>query len=342
MSFTEILHRDLSPQPGSSTHSPARVGTGCAHGTFGELLQGSLQQDNDHFLVTLPIQRCSRAMFTPDTSSDQITVSPGHKLKSRELVQKLVDYFGHSFGGHLSIESDLPEGKGMASSSADLVATARAFESALGHDIPTEVILELLRTIEPTDGVMYPEFVTFFHRKVELVRRLGFPSRIKVVAIDEGGQVDTIEYNQRHRVFTDQECAEYAELLQTLETAILGNDLALLGRVTTRSAILNQKRNPKRHLDLMIEIGKQTGALGVVVAHSGPCLGLMFPDEPGQQEQIEQARCALAKLTGDVFIVESLDACTEPARPSIPPETSDASTGGCSLDLNQSSACAGA
>jgi len=283
-------------------------GIGVANGTFGELLQGALQGDNNHFLVTLPIQKFSRAVFTPNDATKRITFTPSNKSKSLALLQKLVEHYGLSIGGHLSIESELAEGKGLASSSADLVATARALESTMGCVIPTELILAILRAIEPSDGVMYPEFVTFFHRKVELGRRLGFPSRLKVLAIDEGGQIDTIDYNRRNHPFTEEECAEYAELLQTIEIAIQCNNLKLLGRVTTRSAILNQKRNPKRHLAPMLEICKATNALGVVVTHSGPCIGLLFPHEPAFQKQIEQAKTQLANLSDQVFMVESLHA----------------------------------
>jgi len=282
-------------------------GIGVANGTFGELLQGALQGDNNHFLVTLPIQKFSRAVFTPNGATKRITVTPSNKSKSLALIQKLVEHYGLSIGGHLLIESELAEGKGLASSSADLVATARALESTMGCVIPTELILAILRTIEPSDGVMYPEFVTFFHRKVELGRRLGFPSRLKVLAIDEGGQIDTIEYNRRHHPFTEEECAEYAELLQTIEIAIHCNNLGLLGRVTTRSAILNQKRNPKRHLDQMLKLCKATNALGVVVTHSGPCIGLLFPHAPEHTKQIERAKTLLAKLANQVFVVESLE-----------------------------------
>lgn len=283
-----------------------QTGVGVANGTFGELLQGALRNDDDHFLVTLPIQKFSTVRFTPDASSTRITVVPPHKTKSLKLARKLLNHYGFSIGGHLAIESELPEGKGLASSSADLVATVRALEAALGHSIPTELLLAVLRTIEPTDGVMFHEFVTFFHRKVELGRRLGFPSRLKVVAIDAGGHVDTLEYNKRNYLFTDEECAEYADLLQNLESAIRSNDLEQMGRITTRSAILNQKRNPNCYLDRVIAIREETQALGVVVAHSGCCVGLMFPNEPACEKQIALAKTLLAELTGQVFIVESL------------------------------------
>ncbi len=308
MFFTETPQVNFLTQIQPPNARTLQEGIGVANGTFGELLQGALQGDNNHFLVTLPIQKFSRAVFTPNVTAKQITVTPANKSKSLALLQKLLDHYALAVGGHLWIESELEEGKGLASSSADLVATARALESAMGRVIPTELTLAILRTIEPTDGVMYPEFVTFFHRKVELGRRLGFPSPLKVLAIDEGGQIDTIEYNRRTQPFTAEECVEYADLLESMESAIRANNLELMGRVATRSAILNQKRNPKRHLDQMLAISEETRALGVVVTHSGPCIGLLFPHEPAYQNQIEQAKTRLAMLAGKVLSVDSIGA----------------------------------
>ena len=153
---------------------------------------------------------------------------------------------------------------------------------------------------------MYPEWVTFFHRRVELGRRLGMPSPLKIVAMDEGGLIDTIDYNRRNCVFSDRECAEYAELLQALEGAVLRDDLEELGRVATRSSVLNQGRNPKRYLDRVIAIGKEVQALGVAATHSGPCMGLIFPGGPEYQEQIGLAMQELSMLTDRVFVLESL------------------------------------
>lgn len=86
------------------------------------------------------------------------------------------------------IESDLPIGKGLASSSADLLATARAIESCYGINIPISLLQRFMVEIEPTDGVMYPGVVSFFHRKVELGEIFGPMPRMTVVAVDEGGK----------------------------------------------------------------------------------------------------------------------------------------------------------
>lgn len=286
-----------------------KKGVGFAHGTFGELVQGALRGKNNQFLVTLPIATFSKAEFTLDETTSEITVCPQKKYKALDLVKKLLDHFDLHAGGKLTIESDLVEGKGLASSSADLVATARAVELALDRLVPVDLIMALLRTIEPTDGVMYSDFVSFFHRRINLCRRLGYPSRLKLIAIDEGGHINTVEYNHRNHLFSDAEYEEYASLLVRASSAISNNDLELLGRVATRSAVMNQKRNPKLHLKEVIAIGKDTGALGVVVTHSGPCIALMYPYNPAEyQRQYDRAEARLHNLGGAVFSVESLSA----------------------------------
>ena len=63
--------------------------------------------------------------------------------------------------------------------------------------------------IEPTDGVMYPGVVSFYHRKVELGEIFGPMPRLTVVAVDEGGEVDTIEYNRLRKPYTSEEKLEY-------------------------------------------------------------------------------------------------------------------------------------
>ncbi|HEY2291500.1 MAG TPA: kinase [Thermoanaerobaculia bacterium] len=291
---------------GRSTAAAVR-GDGIAHGSFGELLQGALPGIDNNFLITLPIVRFSRACFQPSLDRRGLKVFPDTKWKALRIARKTLDHFGSSLGGTLTLHSDLPEGKGMSSSSADLVAVIVAILQALDQPISTELIMSLLRGIEPSDGVMYCDTVVFLHRKVQLYRRLGYLPPLRVVAIDEGGQVDTIAYNRRHRGFSAPEITEYERLLAQAIEAFERGDWKALGRISTRSAVLNQERNPKRYLDRMIEIGERFGALGVVATHSGPCLGLLFaPDEDGPAARLPEAVEALRGLDLNVLQMETL------------------------------------
>lgn len=282
-------------------------GFGIAHGTFGELLQGALSGAENHFLVTLPINRCSRAWFSASPSDRTLRVISGRKRKSHRLARRLLRHLGAREVGVLRIESELPEGKGLASSSADAVATARAVCSALGVSLDHDVLFQLLREIEPTDGVMYDGVVAFLHRKVRLLRRFGpLPRPLRIVAIDEGGEIDTLAYNRHCPGYSPRERQTYRRLLEQVGEALGQGDLAGLGRIATRSARLNQRRNPLRHLEEVLALRRKFGALGVVVTHSGPCIGLLFESAPHHDAAVEEAHAALRSLNPQVSSFRTL------------------------------------
>jgi L-threonine kinase len=276
------------------------AGAGRAFGTFGELLQGTLPDGVD-FLVTMPIDRYATAWFRLDPTGP-LLVFPSHKSKSLTLARSMLG----GAGGTLVVDGDLPVGKGLASSSADLVATARAVGGALGLSTDPSAVEDWLRPIEPTDGVMYAGVVAFEHRRVRLRRFLGVLPPLTVVAVDEGGQVDTVAFNMTPKPYTDADRREYAHLLETMSEAIRTNDLPTIGRVATRSAVLNQRLAPKRNLDAMIRIARDSGALGIVCAHSGTMTGVLLADGvPGHGPRLDGVREACKRLPGHVEVFRS-------------------------------------
>ena len=287
-------------------------GSAAAFGTFGELLQGALPDGND-FLVTMPISRWSTATFRHDPDADAVVVVPAHKTKSRRLVRLMLDRYGVRGGGTLLLDSDLPEGKGLASSSADLVATARAVGRTIGVDPSPAEIETLLRGIEPTDGVMYAGVVAFHHREVRLRAHLGHLPPMTIVGIDEGGSVSTLRFNKRRKTFSPTTRDTYARLLATLSAAVRAGDTAAIGRVATESARLNQRFCPKRTLDRMIAICRAAGGLGVVTTHSGTALGVLLDDSrPGHHDRLEWTKQACAAVTGTVWVDRSLPGDGQP------------------------------
>src|SRR5690606_32030964 len=154
--------------------------------------------------------------------------------------------------------------------------TARAIESCYGIDIPISLLQTFMAEIEPTDGVMYPGVVSFYHRKVELGEIFGPMPRLTVVAVDEGGEVDTIEYNRLRKPYTSEEKLEYTYLMNRLKIAFQEQDVYTIGQVATRSTIMNQSRQEKRSLKHLLQLSHEQGALGIVNAHSGTFIGLLF------------------------------------------------------------------
>ncbi|MGI5216856.1 hypothetical protein [Nocardia sp. CA-290969] len=280
-----------------------RVGVGSAFGSCGELLQGVTAEHDRHFLVTLPIARGSVAVFEPDPHRHAVTVIPAHKTKSRMLARALLARSAVLRGGVLTLLGDLPEGKGLASSTADLVATARAVADAEGREIGAAEIETELRRIEPSDGVMYPGAVAFYHRDVRLLAALGALPALTVVTGDEGGRVDTVDFNRRATGCTAAAKREYSGLLAELTAAVARRDVLAIGAVATRSAELSTGQRARPHLDATISAARDLGAAGVVVAHSGTITGILLDEaDPVLPVKIAAARRVCAGFAETVTV----------------------------------------
>ncbi len=290
-------------------HRPrvVRVGLGTACGTFGELLQGALpgpgeQTGEGRFLVTLPIARWSTARLelwpAPELEpAPAVTVSPGHKTKAARLAVALLQDLGCAAGGTLWLDSSIPEGKGLASSSADLVATARAVLAATDRTVAPDRLGALLAAIEPTDGVMFPGVVAFDHRRGRHLRSLGTLPALQVIAVDQGGHLDTVAFNRTAAGYGPDERGHYQRLLDRLTVAVAAGDLGQAGQISTRSAELNQTRVPHRHFEALRQICDEVGGLGLVACHSGTMIGILLDPRDGEYRT---RLSAAVRLTSDL------------------------------------------
>ncbi|SDY61428.1 Protein involved in propanediol utilization [Evansella caseinilytica] len=250
------------------------------NGTFGEVLQGFLP-NRKHFLVTLPINIKSQAIFLSDSSVNEVKVYPAHKNKVVKALSLLKKEYKINLGGTLIIKSDIPEGKGMASSSADIVSSLNAILQYLvkNRDFnelnSVEIIENITRSIEPTDGVMYEDCVFYYHREAKIGNKLGALPEMLILAVDEGGEVDTIKHNMAADHFNQEESLKYERLLNELEFAIKNKDIFKIGEISTASAKLNQTKLEKKNLRMFLEFRKLNSVMGVVIAHSGTMIGVI-------------------------------------------------------------------
>lgn len=283
-----------------------RKGIGKSHGTFGELLQGVLPNNKD-FLVTFPIKQFSECEFISIPENDELIVYPSNKYKSYQLAVKILNFFEKPIGGFLNLTSGIQQGKGLASSSADMIATSKAIEDCFGINISVTLLEGFLREIEPSDGIMYPGVVVYYQREVKLRECVGNCPSLTVLALDETGEVDTINFNQIEKPFTDTDKLKYQELLDKAILAIKEDNLELLGEVTTRSTMLNQKLLPKKTLHPMLEICKQISGLGIVTAHSGTYIGILISNhDPAYKQKVETGLKQMKQLGYPVQLFHSV------------------------------------
>jgi L-threonine kinase len=264
-----------------------KQGFGLAHGKFGELLQGALPGKPEKFFVTLPITQVSMAHFQYwDNPNMTKQIEPTYKFKSFVLVEKIMHHFGYTGGWHVKIESLLEEGKGLGSSTTDLIACARAILQAFEKTISIEGLLSFFKEIEPTDALMYDDIVCFHHGESILRKHLGDVPDIVIFGIDEGGEVDTIRFNETLLPYSPEEKIIYAQLLEKMIIAFQQKNLKKIAEISTKSALLHQKKYPKKNLSLLLNIAKENDALGIITTHSGTYLGIMLdPNHPNYFQQ---------------------------------------------------------
>ncbi|WP_260858248.1 kinase [Fictibacillus phosphorivorans] len=290
--------------------STKRQGYGRSCGTFGELLQGVLPNEQN-FLVTFPIEMYSTCTFVP-IDGETLSIMPEGKVKSLQLAKRILEFYELPLGGHLLLNSELQQGKGLASSTADMVATARAIEDYYDFSIPVILLEDFIREIEPSDGIMHAGVVVYYHKELRLKEALGDCPSFTILGIDEGGEVDTVQFNRTAKPFTKSEKQEYESLLSQMCTAFKSNDLEWIGKICTRSAILNQKLRPKKHLEHLITICQEIGGIGVVTAHSGTYIGMLLHDrDPQYQKKLSEGTNRLKGLGYPVQSFHSITRETE-------------------------------
>jgi len=261
-----------------------RMGKGSCPGSFGELLQGVLSE-RGKFLVNFKIKNISHVTLTlssPRYSEEKEALfaeSYRRYPKSYKVIRNICIDLGNHSDCFLKIDSDIPVGKGLSSSTADMVASIQALASTLSVVMKPDYIGRMLTEIEPNDGLQHEGTGIYHHTTGKLIEQFPYIPPLRILGIDLGGVVDTVKFNQRALTWTDAQVKRYEGLLHEMRTALAGRDLASICRIATESAKLWQQVNPKPELDDVLALMSETGALGVVNTHSGTYLGLLYGED---------------------------------------------------------------
>jgi uncharacterized protein involved in propanediol utilization len=277
------------------------VGIGYAPAHHGELLQGMFNDVTGRprrALVTLPQpDKGTRAVFYPSYSHGGVVGPPELTKVRRAAMLALRQFAGHpapAKGGLVEITSDVPPGIGMGSSTSDVTATLRAVADFHGVVLTKDELARLAVLAEcASDSIMIDDRVVLFAHRDGLVLETFGPHLPPMIVVgcdtEPGVKVDTLRL--RPADYDDAELGAFGVLRAALRRAVVLQDVALLGRVATASARINERYLPKPHLELLLKLCLRHGGCGIQVAHSGTVAGLIFDaGRPGGQQ--DAWRCA--------------------------------------------------
>jgi uncharacterized protein involved in propanediol utilization len=277
--------------------------TGMSIAQHGEILQGQLEDfrcQRRRFLLSLPCDLLYSRVTFEARPACPLVITPVHKDKARKAVELTLRRFKREdVGGLIFVETNIDEGKGYGSSTADCIASALAAARAIGRPLAEEELAEVVVEAEiASDNFMFKRPVLFAHREGVVLEDLG-PSlpKLEVLGLDTDadGVVYTLDFPPAVYNWRQIQC--FHTLVSALRRAIRCRDIRLLGRVATASAVTNQEFLPKPMFNEIRRLAEHASALGIAVAHSGTILSILLdPSDPSLEPKVHQLRKELETM----------------------------------------------
>jgi uncharacterized protein involved in propanediol utilization len=264
------------------TTAPGGIASGVCHGTLGELIQGPVIHDGQLQigLVSLPVQRYSWMHFVAGDDGDHARELPEKEKCRRAIALYLARHDRRLPRGRWLHDSELLQGKGMASSTADIVASIRCLDGVFGLTSSQELIAGILREVERSDSVFLDRYALYLSARQAVLQHFSHDPHFHVCYIDEGDAVVTEAVTQALVDHYAANLPAYQANLDLTLAAFDAGDRAQIARCASVSAALAQRVLPKRHYAAVVERRAHFGAAGIVVAHTGSLIGYLFLDAP--------------------------------------------------------------
>ena len=281
-----------------------------APGTCGEFLQGSI--DGQSFLVTCPINRYSYALSNViQPFSKEFCALQPKSAQARKLVQELVQQKNkNQICPPVYVRSDILQGKGMASSSADISVTAMATALAMDYDLSLKELEQICLSVEPTDASFYQGVTQFDYIKGTISKPLGMCPPLKILVFDEGGSIDTVSFNKQadlqNKILEKESIIQ--ESFDLFKQGLITHDIKLIGQAATLSAFGNQRILYKPNLYDFHDIGNSYNSVGTIIAHSGTIMGLLFPVDYGR---IDDCKNEILRKLPQLTYVDTVETTNE-------------------------------
>lgn len=240
-------------------------------GSFGEVLQGRINKQDR--LLSCPVNIYTKAKVFECKNAHK---KSNHK-KSAAFLQNILESWGYKDlykNFDIEISSQIPYGKGLASSTADLCAVYYCLLKLFNREFNQEELIEQSIKIEPTDSIIFKEMTLFDYKKGLFKQPMGKYLKYNILAFEGNKVVDTVEFNNK----SVTPLSDVDDLLPILAEAIKEKNLKKLAYVSTESIVRNQDRLYYDFLQEVIDIKDKTHGLGIMGAHSGSVLGIIYED----------------------------------------------------------------
>lgn len=239
----------------------------------GELIQGWILGGEK--LISCPVDWFCNVSITDG--------KPGlnERPRMRQMLETVLARFGYpadtARGLRIDFNSTIPLAKGMASSTADIAATALAAARHLGDTLDEAAIAALCVRLEPTDSTLFRRLTLFDHQTAATAISCAWQPDIDILLLESPQTLNTADYHRRDR---QQALLLHADKLdrawRLFRSAAATQDRHRLGDACTLSAIASQQTLIKPAFNDLLDVVEANALYGLNVAHSGSVVGLLL------------------------------------------------------------------
>nr|WP_269785534.1 L-threonine kinase [Klebsiella quasipneumoniae] len=272
-------------RPGEGKRKGENVAVAQCPASCGELIQGWILGSEK--LVSCPVDWYSTVEVETGTPRND------ERPLSRAMVDQLLAHWGYpaalSQQIRITLHSTIPVAKGMASSTADIAATAAATAHHLGHALDEPTLARLCVALEPTDSTLFRQLTLFDHNTAATQIACPAPPALDLLVLESPLTLRTTDYHQLPREPGLLANASRLQLAwEKVQQACQRGSPQLLGEAATISAIASQHLLPKPGFDTLRGLVEECDLYGINVAHSGSVVGLMLDRQRHDIEYLQR------------------------------------------------------
>jgi L-threonine kinase len=269
---------------------------------IGEIAQGALSPQSPFLISNL-----SSSFFHSKTHLEpQETIKIDLGEKSAKACAKFLEkHIENNSGKGFKIwqESNIPKGKGLSSSSADILGVLSILNNYYHSPFPQADLYKMAAEVDPTDACLSPALTVFNQHRGEIVSTLkNMPFTLIYFDSEPETIVDTIKFT-KNKIYTHQDYRFFKQMLQNLTSASVSSDITNFLFWTTQSAVYNQRFLPKKHFNKLLSYALSK-ELGLFVAHSGTIMGLVIPGNNPDSWLVSQSEDFIRSNWGSEIYIE--------------------------------------
>lgn len=239
----------------------------------GELIQGFYGKQE--MLISYPINLFSEITFStdPKISGDMIGQKSQEAIeiffRENNVSRELFDRY------HITIENNIPVGKGMASSTADICGVLKGLHHLYNLSISDEALARLCCMIEPTDSTIFKNLSLFDHINGFLVETFDWQLDCDVLILEPDYQINTTDFRKAKKEQIMRKNHD-SKALTLLRQAVASKSYEQLCESTHLSAKENQEILEKPYFEVVHKIALKHKCYGVNIAHSGSIIAILL------------------------------------------------------------------